>query len=216
MGHTTGADYSTPVMYDYRGKRHAILSSWKGIYSVEVETGNVLWLYEWEIYSCCQVADPLVFDNKVFVLPFVKPDCALLDIGGEEPKVLWRDRDIFSETCNAVMIDGYIYLCEGGPDVGRVILKCLDAQTGEVMWNEDLDRYRVKSLAGTADGKLIILDDIGNLYIAEANPSSYKEISSAKIIEGAIHKFWTPPVLYNGKIYCRDLKGPLVCLDVSK
>jgi len=47
---------------------------------------------------------------------------------------------------------------------------------------------------------------------------SYKEISSADVLDGEKkpRNFWTPPVLCNGRIYCRNYAGDLVCIDVSK
>jgi hypothetical protein len=68
-----------------------------------------------------------------------------------------------------------------------------------------------------ADGKLIILDQEGMLFIAEATPASYKEISSCDVLAGEqkFRQFWTPPVLCKGKIYCRNSYGDLVCIDVS-
>ncbi len=47
---------------------------------------------------------------------------------------------------------------------------------------------------------------------AEATPAAFKPISRAQVLSG---KCWTMPVLSNGKIYCRNAKGDLVCLDVS-
>ena len=82
------------------------------------------------------------------------------------------------------------------------------------MWDEEM---KISSLL-SADGKLIILEDDGILRIAEATPSSYQEISSCNVLEGEKKPriFWTPPVLCNGKIYCRNNYGDLVCIDVSK
>jgi outer membrane protein assembly factor BamB len=44
----TGPHYATPVVYDYEGKRYAVISSYIGLHAVDVETGKVFWLYEWE------------------------------------------------------------------------------------------------------------------------------------------------------------------------
>ena len=224
---TTGTDYSTPVRYDYEGKRYAILSSYEGMHSVEVETGNVLWLFEWELYSGNYIPDPLIFNNKVFIPEFIDvaagmmdftevTGCVLLDIGGAEPKVLWKNLNMFSEISNPVMIDGYIYGCHGGPQKGIGILRCLEIETGEVMWEENLGKQPALSLMAS-DGKLIILEENGTLRIAEVTPSSYTEISSCEIpAEKGINKWWTHPVLYKGKIYCRNYVLVLVCIDVSK
>jgi len=58
----------------------------------------------------------------------------------------------------------------------------------------------------------------GTLCIAEATSSSYRELSSADVLGGEKRPriFVTPPVLCNGKIYCRNYDGDLVCIDVSK
>ena len=48
--------------------------------------------------------------------------------------------------------------------------------------------------------------------VAEASPTSFTPISRAQVLGG---KCWTVPTLANGRIYCRNAKGDLVCLDVK-
>jgi hypothetical protein len=68
-----------------------------------------------------------------------------------------------------------------------------------------------------AGNRLIVLETRGGLLILEAAPSAYTEIASCRLIqETGIHKWWTPPVLYRGRIYCRNYTGDLVCIDVRK
>jgi len=93
---------------------------------------------------------------------------------------------------------------------GKGVLKCLDFKTGQRKWS--------KTGLGTgslmlADGKLIILSDRGELVIAEATPSGFKQVSRAKILNG---RCWNMPVLSGGRIYCRSFEGVLVCLDVRR
>jgi outer membrane protein assembly factor BamB len=218
---TLGTDYSTPVIYDHEGKRYAAIFSYEGLHSVEGETGKMLWLYEWsELYSGRHITDPLIFDNKVFITDYsargAEFECVLIDIGGEEPKIVWKNQNMGSEISSPVMLDGYIYGCHGGPDMNSSSLRCLNAETGEIMWEEDLGMQLISLIA--ADGKIIILEDTGALHIAKATPSSYKEISSCDVFSGEqrVRKFFTPPVLHKGKIYCRNHIGDLICIDVSK
>jgi outer membrane protein assembly factor BamB len=216
---STGPHYATPVLYDYEGKRYAVITSYVGVHSVDVETGKVLWLYKWEPFRNIHVSDPLVFDNKVFIAQYKSRGSILLDIAGVEPKVKWKNLNMSSDNSSPIMIDGYIYGVEGGAEVHNASLRCLDVEPGEVMWEEDLKYPKAISVTlMAADGKLIILEDDGTLRIIEATPSAYKEISSGDVLEGEkkLRKFWTPPVLYKGKIYVRNYAGDLVCIDVSK
>ena len=64
-----------------------------------------------------------------------------------------------------------------------------------------------------ADDKLIILNATGELIAGGASPKGWKEIARLKVLEG---KCWTPPALANGRLYCRDADGELVCLDLRK
>jgi len=63
-----------------------------------------------------------------------------------------------------------------------------------------------------ADGKLIALGEKGELFVADASPQGFKPVSRAQVLGG---KCWTAPVLADGRIYCRNAKGDLVCLDVG-
>jgi len=221
-GNSTGPQYSTPVMYDYDGKRYALISNYEGLHSVEVSTGKVLWTYPWDPYRGQHATEPIVFDNKVFITRWEHGGSVLLDIGDGTPKVLWKNETLSSDIASPVLVDGYIYGCDGGPEVGYGTLRCLDAKTGELMWVDDLraggwPKLETASLIA-ADGKLIILEEDGTLHIAEASPSSYQEISSGDVLEGerTTKRFWTHPVLCNGRIYCKNVSGDLICIDVSK
>lgn len=214
---TAGDYFATPVMYDNDGKRYALIFSNSGLFSMDVQTGKKMWFHEWHVQGSPNCTDPVVFDNKVFISSSESsPRGALLDIQGNEPKVLWQNGNMSTDISTIVYIDGYIYGVTGSY-LGRMedcSFRCIDAQTGDLMWEQEL---RGSSLI-SADGKLIILEDNGTLHIAEATPSSYKEISSCNIHENEEMppKYWTPPVLCRSKIYFRNFFGDLVCIDVSK
>ena len=53
--------YATPVFYDNKNKRCALLFSDSGLYSVEVETGKRVWFYELETPYVPNCVDPVVF-----------------------------------------------------------------------------------------------------------------------------------------------------------
>ncbi len=207
------ASYATPVMFNWEGKRSALMYYCTGLYSVDVQTGKQLWYFEF-MTPGANAADPIFFENKVFISTgwsFAR--CALLEITGNEPKVVWENENMRNEFSACVYIDGYLYGSDG--DHGTLCpFRCIDVKTGDVMWEKEM---KMASLIA-ADGKLIILEEDGTLHIAEVTPLSYEEISSGDVFGGEKKPrlFYTPPVLYKGKIYSRNLADDLICIDVSK
>jgi outer membrane protein assembly factor BamB len=211
--------HATPVIYKYNGKDYALILSGTGLFSIEVATGKILWYFECLWSDIPNIADPELYENKVFLRFNSHIDnnlskCLVIDTSGKEPRVLWENKNLRNDIGTCVLFDGYLY---GSDDVfSGLLLRCVDFKTGEVMWEENKMNSTLSLIV--ADGKLIILDENGTLYIAEATPLSYKEISSGDVLDDEIklRKFWTSPVLCNGKIYCRNWYGDIVCIDVRK
>ncbi len=206
--------YATPVIYTYEGRRCVLIFNGRGLFSVDVKTGEKMWYYEWKIPGRPNAIDPVVFNNKVFIASAgdIGNENVCLEIIDNKPNVLWQNSNMGVSWTTPLLIKGYLYGSDGW--TGNIPLRCLDFNTGNIKWEREM---RVASLI-SADGKLIILEENGTLHIAEATPSSYQEISSCDVLEGEqkLRRFWTPAVLCNGKIYCRNYTGNLVCIDVSK
>ncbi len=219
-----GVDYSTPVVYSAGGKRMALISSYRGLSSVEVETGKLGWLYPWDLYSGFQVPDPVVVGEDVFIpsdfTPRGNPACSLLRMERGAYAVQWKSLELCSDISTPVIVDGFIYACQGGPSFNTAYLRCLDLQTGRLRWEEHLSEGSGNDSISliSAAGKLIILNEKGTLSIAEASPDGYREISRCDVLlaKKTVRRFWMPPVLSGGRIYCRNLPGELVCVDVHK
>ena len=109
----------------------------------------------------------------------------------------------------AVLFDGHLYGADGDT-TSRAALKCVELNTGTEKW------ARPGFGTGTvilADGKLIALSAGGELSVAPATPAGFEPVARAQVLGG---KCWTTPVLADGRIYCRNWKGQIVCLDVRK
>ena len=201
--------YATPVLYTRNGKRYAAIFGRRALYGVDALTGMQTWSYPWVTDNDVNAADPLVFDDRVFISSNYGAGSALIDLSGRQPKLLWKNPSMNSHFSSFVLIDGYIYGNDGFAGRRNGVFRCLDAGTGREIWSESLG---FGSLIA-ADGKLILLTERGDLYIAEATPSGYREISRGRSILSS--SCWTPPVLCDGRIYLRNHRGELVCLDVS-
>jgi outer membrane protein assembly factor BamB len=209
-------NYATPVFYDHDGRRCTLIFSRPGLFSLDPETGEQLWFYEWVRPGSPNAADPVLFDDKVFISSS-ETDArgAVLDISGDEPVSVWENHDMANHFSSCVYLDGYLYGVDGDYnfDIKRCTLRCMDAENGELMWKEPTGGASLCA----AGGKLIVLTTKGTLHIIEATPTAYEEISSCQLpSENGMHWWWTPPVLCGGRIYCRNYPGDLVCIDVSE
>jgi outer membrane protein assembly factor BamB len=208
--------YATPVFFDFNNKRCAIIFGNFIIYAVEVETGKPIFSINWDPRAQYCIADPIVFDDKVFISTDYYVGCAQFDIKGQKPKTVWQNMNMNNHFSTSVLIDGYLFGIDGlaatqlSSNITR--LRCLDWKTGKIFWEKET----IPASLIAADGKLIILDEKGNLFIAKATPSSYQEIARYAIpVKSGYDKWWTPPVLCKGKIYCKSNSGELVCIDVG-
>ncbi len=206
---TNEAGYATPIPLTANGERCAAIFSGKALVGVRVADGKKLWQFPWIERWNLNTADPLLIGDKLFVSTFDR-GCALLQIGSGTPKVLWENKVVRHHFNCGVHLNGFIYGINGNTDQPDKDLRCVEVATGQVKWN--FTGVGLGSVMA-ADGKLIVLSDRGELLIAPASPQGFKPIARAQVLGG---KCWTVPVLANGRIYCRNAEGTLVCVDVSR
>ena len=207
---TTGggkSGYASAVPYVKDGKTTLLVFSQKSLFAVDPKSGSVAWSFPWETAYDVNAADPVIAGERIFISSGYKTGCALLSVEGGEPNQLWRNTDMKNHVNSTVLHEGGLY---GFHDS---TLRCLDLESGEVKWSQG--GYGKGSLI-LADGKLIVLGQGGNLAVAEASMDGFRKLAEAKVLtvpRGGV--CWTSPVLANGRIYCRNSTGDVVCLDVK-
>ncbi len=208
QGDTTG--YSTPVVFDYyTGQKSIAIMNQQKLQIVDIVSGDVLNSYTWEQELYVNAADPLVFDNKIFISSGYGKGCALIDIRAKDFKTIWSNNNLSSHFSSMIYKDGFIYGIDGQTyDKRSSSVRCIDAATGKLMWE---NKIRVGSLIMVND-KLIILDERGRMYIVEASNNAYTEYFSAKVTSGIC---WTAPVYNKGFVYVRSQNKLLKCLKAS-
>ena len=202
------AGYATPVLYNSGSERLALIFSSGALVGVTAKTGKEHWRYAWVERWRINAADPILSGNRVFLSTFGK-GCALLEMrGGSTPSMVWENENMGNHFNGCVLVNGHIYGVNGNTDKAEKDFRCLSLSDGSVKWS-----YSGLGLGSVtvADNKLLILSDRGELVLAEVSPKAFKPIARAQVIGG---KCWTVPVLANGRIYCRNAQGTLVCLDV--
>ncbi|HTK76576.1 MAG TPA: PQQ-binding-like beta-propeller repeat protein [Gemmataceae bacterium] len=201
--------YSSPVPFRRGGQWFAVISCEDAYVAVNIETGKELWRIDWPTNYGVNAADPIVSGDEVFLSSGYNKGCGLFKTSDGQPTAVWQNKNLRNQINSSVLVDGFLYGIDGDT-ASRTRLRCVDLKTGATRWEEE--SVGCGSLTAAA-GRLIILSDRGELVIAKASPDKFQAIARAKVLEG---KCWTVPVLANGRIYCRNADGEVVCLDVRK
>lgn len=200
------AGYSSPLPFRRGDVWYALFSAEDGYLVVDLKTGKPRWRFKWLTNYGVNAADPILAGDHVFISSGYNKGCALWPLA-DEPKPVWQNRNLRNQFNSSVLLEGFVYGIDGDT-TGTPTLRCLELKTGEVRWKHE----GVGSGGLTAaDGKLIVLTEDGELLVAKASPDGFKPTARAKVLDG---KCWTMPVLANSRIYCRNARGDLVCVDV--
>jgi outer membrane protein assembly factor BamB len=177
------------------------------IVAVGLKDGKLLWRFPWKTPYEVNAADPIVSGDKIFISSAYQHGCALLRMKGDGVEKIYEGKTMHTHFNPAVLINGFLYGIDGDAGHGGG-LRCIEFATGASKW---IEKSIGTGALMAADGKLIVQAEKGELMIAAASPDGFKPLARAQVLGG---KCWTTPVLSNGRIYCRNSRGDLVCLDV--
>jgi outer membrane protein assembly factor BamB len=198
--------YATPMPFSLGGQEHVALFAEVSLIAVRVADGKIAWEFPWKTKYEVNAPDPIVFGNHMFITSGYNRGCALLKFDESGAETVWESRVMAMQINCPVMWGSYIY----GFD--EKVLKCVDRGSGAEQWS---DRSLGKgSLMMSADGRLILLSDEGELVVAKADPQKFDVQARAQILSKK--RCWTAPVLAHGRIYVRNAVGELACVDVRQ
>ncbi len=196
--------YSSPVPFQQGGRSAFALVGGHEVLAADPATGEVLWRFPWRTTWDQNAPDVLVGDGRLLVSTGHGVGCALFDLSTGQPAEIWRNRNLRNEMGSSVLWQGKVY----GYDFRQ--LRCLDWQTGEVVWTAPESRLGTVILA---DGKVLGLEETGRLVVAEATPEACRIVARAQILGG---RCWSAPALADGRLYVRNAAGEAVGLDLRR
>ncbi|MFO1461660.1 MAG: PQQ-binding-like beta-propeller repeat protein [Verrucomicrobiota bacterium] len=203
------AGYSSVLPLPGKAPVQGLVSSGSAYSAVNLLDGSVRWSIRWVTQYGVNAADPVVDGDRVFLSTGYGKGGALYRMGGAEPELVWKGRTLRTQMNPAVLWRGHLYGVDGDT-TEKASLKCVEFETGTEKWA--VPDFGNGGLV-VAGGHLLALNGTGELVVAPAEPSGFHPVSRAQVLGG---KTWTAPVLSEGRIFCRNTLGFVVCLDVSK
>jgi outer membrane protein assembly factor BamB len=225
--------YSPPMIYELAGKKTLVIWLSESVNGLDPTTGKVLWTQTYPLGA--QVKRPVVSistvrndKDRLFVTSFYHGPM-MLEIAGEKPeaKIVWKSKSTNwakPEGLNCVMStpvlhDGYIYGIGG---MGE--LQCIDAKTGEKMWETTKVLNEDQAFCGTAfivpaGGHFLLFNDHGDLILADLTPKGYTEIGRAHLLEPSQNAMnrdvvWSHPAFSNRCMFARNDKE-IICVSLA-
>jgi len=212
--------HSSIVPMEFNGKRFYVYcggdNAKGGVVGVSEQDGSVLWKTDqWKVRF--NVPMPVVIGpDRIFLTAGygqTENGCMMLRLtvaGGRitaKPEFLHPTTVFGSIQHTPVFYDGYIYGVR--PDEQLV---CLDLE-GNVVWTSTSAKKFGSGPYTIVGGLLYVMNDTGELTLAQAGPSGYVELAKAKVLVG--HESWGPMAIASGRLIVRDTER-MICLDISK
>ena len=202
------AGYGSPIVATLGGTRLILVLKAAALVAYDAADGSEAWRFDWQTNYKVNAATPLVVGSRVVVTSAYGHGAAAIDFGDGKPSQVWFTKMLRAHFNTPVHSGGFIFGLDG--EAGRKsALVCLDLASGEEKWRAKDVKNGSLVLAG---GQLLILSETGDLILAEASPSAYKELGRKKVLSG---RCWVQPAIANGKIFCRNNTGELIALAIG-
>ncbi|MBN9120467.1 MAG: PQQ-binding-like beta-propeller repeat protein [Planctomycetes bacterium] len=175
--------------------------------------GSVNWEYALPFQPGGTQPTPLVAGDRLFTSTMTNGTTALRVTAGEKvaAEKLWQAKDLHGYFSSGVATKDRLFLVTNVlKPVPRADLACVDAATGKELWKKEGLGYFHFGTIRTANGKLLVLSDAGDLKLIDATADEFKELCSAKVCDGTL----VAPALSGGRLYARDAEF-VVCVDLA-
>ncbi|MBA3572802.1 MAG: PQQ-like beta-propeller repeat protein [Pyrinomonadaceae bacterium] len=202
---------ASPMIINVDGQDQLIAFMGKEIAGLDPNNGGLLWGHPHETDWGLNISTPVWgSDGLLFLSSAYNGGSRVLKLTQKDGKTsvseLWFHRRLRVHHTTAIRIADHVYASSG--DFGPAFFSAVNIKTGDVAFQ---DRSFPKTNFLYADGKLIILDEDGNLALATVSPAGLKVISKASLMKNLA---WTVPTLVGTKLYVRD-RRTITALDLS-
>lgn len=221
-----GAGYVSPSMVKVSGEDHLVMitaatgfgrnASGGSVNGIDPLSGKVLWTYgNWQ----CGIPVPHAVDageGQVLITGGYRAGAAMIRVqkkedGSFEVTELFKNVNFGSHTQPPILHKDHFYV-QYTINERSDGLACM-SMDGQVKWKTGDEPAFNKGGAILVGSLLLATDGNKMLYLIEPDPSGFKPLASAELLEAGEN--WAPLALADGKLLIRDQKN-LKCLAVAQ
>ena len=216
------ASYASPVFATINDRRWGFAFLRGGLVGFEPASGKIDFHYPWRSpkIESVNASCPVVARDLVFISESYGIGSSVLKVRPGGYEVVWKDRTNVRNKAmelhwnTAIHHEGYLY-GSSGRHSGGAELRCVEIQTGKVMWQQRMNERA--SLLWVNDF-FIYLGEYGRLILLKCTPEQLDLVSQANPTDKngkrlITYPAWAAPVLADGRLYVRGDKR-LVCFDL--
>lgn len=194
--------HSSPILIQFNGQDQLVALLAKDLIGVNPNNGELLWEHALKPEGANLATPVWLGDGKIFCSSAYDSGSRVIQLKVKNGKTvteeLWYSRKMRLHHANPVQIGDYVYGSSG--DFGPAFFAAMNIHTGKAAWRK---RGFSKATCILADGKLILLDEDGQLALAKVSPQGMDILSKCTISE----KYsWAAPTLVEKTLYVRDRK----------
>ncbi|MBL7115682.1 MAG: PQQ-binding-like beta-propeller repeat protein [Kiritimatiellae bacterium] len=197
------ASYSSPLLFTHGGIRYIITCSSDHVFSVNADTGKLLWsISRPSKYRAVSCTPTYIGKGRVFISSAYNRLGELYQVDVADGKVaaksLWLC-DMNNLTGGTIYLNGLLY---GSGYRSRKGLHIIDAGTGKTRFHTR--KYDTGPMT-YADGRFYCLSERGIMRLLEPTAAGLKSQGSFRLVrhEQKVRDAWAHPVIWNGRLYLR-------------
>jgi len=194
---------ASPVLINVDGQEQIVVSGANEIVGMNPSNGTILWTHRNPTSYGLNISTPVWGEgNLLFVSAAYNNVARLLKLAQSGGKTtvqeLWTQNRMRVHIGTVIRLGDFAVGSSG--DFGPCPTVGIDLKTGQILWQS---RDFARSTFLHADGKLIVMDEDGNIGLATATRQGYTVLAKASILT---NRAWTTPTLVGTKLYVRDRK----------
>ena len=203
------AQFSSPILIRFAGQDQLVALPGGAIIGVDPSNGKLLWRHDVPGDEYHYVTP--VWDGKELLFAGTGKQSCVLKLSSKDgktvPEEVWSNRKVGLGLSTPVRQGDLVVACKGGQST---LLLGVDLQTGKRKWAK---RGFASTTLLSADGKVILLDENGQLAMGTATAEGLTIHSLWQIPDWSNHAY-TAPTLVGRTLYVRDRKN-LAAFDLA-